>query len=76
MIGVSLVALLVKTRVQFISREYPLEKETATHSNTLAWRIPWTEELGRLQSVESQRVGHDCVTNFQFFHNWIKYYVI
>ena len=39
MIGVSLVALLVKTRVQFISREYPLEEETATHSNTLAWRF-------------------------------------
>ena len=38
----------------------------ATHSSTLAWRIPWTEEQDRLQSMESQRVGHDCVTNFHF----------
>jgi len=36
-----------------------LKKEIATHSSTLAWRIPWTEEPGRLQSMESQRVGHD-----------------
>ena len=39
--------------------EDPLEKEMATHSNTLAWRIPWTEEPGRLQSMGLQRVGHD-----------------
>ena len=37
----------------------PLEKEMATHSSILAWRIPWTEEPGRLQSTGSQRVGHD-----------------
>ena len=37
----------------------PLEKEMATHSSTLAWKIPWTEEPGRLQSMGSQRVGHD-----------------
>ena len=37
----------------------PLEKEMATHFSILAWRIPWTEELGRLQSTGSQRVGHD-----------------
>ena len=37
----------------------PLEKEMATHSSILAWRIPWTEEPGGLQSMESQRVGHD-----------------
>ena len=37
----------------------PLEKRMATHSNILAWRIPWTEEPGRLQSMGSQRVGHD-----------------
>ena len=37
----------------------PLEKEMATHSITLAWKIPWTEEPGRLQSMGSQRVGHD-----------------
>ena len=47
------------------SQEDPLEKDTATHSSTLAWRIPWTEEQDRVQSIESQRVGHDCVTNFQ-----------
>ena len=39
-----------------------LEKEMATHSGTFAWRIPWTEELGRLLSIGLQRVGHDCVT--------------
>ena len=43
--------------------EDPLEKEMATHSSVLAWRIPWTEELGRLPSMGSQRVGHDWVTN-------------
>ena len=37
----------------------PLEKEMAIHSTTLAWKIPWTEEPGRLQSMGSQRVGHD-----------------
>ena len=42
-----------------ISREDPLEKEMATHSSILAWRIPWTEEPGGLQSMGSQRVGHD-----------------
>ena len=39
--------------------EDPLEKEMATHSSILAWKIPWTEEPGRLQSVGLQRVGHD-----------------
>ena len=39
--------------------EDPLEKEMVTHSSTIAWKIPWTEESGRLQSMESQRVGHD-----------------
>ena len=59
-----------KTPVQSLSWEDPLEKEMATHSSILAWEIPWTEEPGRLQSMESQRVGHDSVTNpsvqFQF----------
>ena len=44
------------------SGEDPLEKETATHSSVLAWRIPWIEDFGRLQSVGSQRIGHDWVT--------------
>ena len=39
-----------------------LEKEMAAHSSTIAWRVPWTEESGRLQSMESQRVGHNWVT--------------
>ena len=42
-----------------------MEKKTATHSSNLAWKIPWTEEPGRLQSMVSQRVGHDWVTNEQ-----------
>ena len=46
-------------RVQSLGREDPLEKEMVTHSSILAWRIPRTEEPGRLQSMESQRVGHD-----------------
>ena len=48
-----------KTQVQSPGREDPLEKGTTTHSSILAWRIPWTEEPGRLQSIGSQRVGHD-----------------
>ena len=42
-----------------LGQEDPLEKEMATHSSTLAWKIPWTEEPGRLQSMGSQRAGHD-----------------
>ena len=45
--------------VQYLGLEDPLEKRKATHSNILAWRIPWIEEPGRLQSMGSQRVGHD-----------------
>ena len=45
----------------------PLEKETATHCSILAWRIPWTEEPGGLQSMESQRVRHDWVTSIRFY---------
>ena len=48
-----------ETRLQSLGREDPLEKEMATHSSTLAWNIPWTEKPGRLQSMGSQRVGHD-----------------
>ena len=50
---------MLETRVQSLGREDPLEKEMATHSSTLAWIIPWTEERRRLQSLGSQRVGHD-----------------
>ena len=52
-----------ETRVRSLGREDPLEKEMVTHSSILAWRIPWTEEPGRLQSTGSQRVGHDSVTS-------------
>ena len=50
---------MLEPRVQSLGREDPLEKEMATHSSTLAWKIPWTEKPGRLQSMGSQRVGHD-----------------
>ena len=45
-----------ETRVQFLGQEDPMEKEMATHSNILAWRIPWTEEPGGLQSMGSQEL--------------------
>ena len=51
------------TWVQSLVWEDPLEKEMATHSSTLAWKIPWTEKPNRLQSTGSQRVGHDRVTS-------------
>ena len=48
-----------ETRVRFLGQEDPLEKEMAIHSSTLAWKIPWTVEPDRLQSMGTQRVGHD-----------------
>ena len=48
-----------ETRVRSLGQEDPLEKEMATHSSTLAWRIPWREEPDGLQSMGSQRVGHN-----------------
>ena len=50
---------MLETQVQSLGQEDPLEKEMANHSSTVAWKIPWTEEPGRLQSMGSQRVGHD-----------------
>ena len=50
---------LQETWVQSLGWEYPLEKEKATHFSILAWRIPWTEEPSGLQSMGSQRVGHN-----------------
>ena len=62
----SLVAQMVKnlpamqeTQVQSLGQEDPLQKGMATHSSILAWKVPWTEKPGRLQSMGSQRVGHD-----------------
>ena len=64
-LGASLVAQMVnnvpamwETWVQSLGQDDPLEKGMATHSSLLAWRIPWTEEPGRLQATGSQRVGH------------------
>ena len=64
--GDSLVAQMIKnllamsdTWIQSLRWEDPLAKEIATHSSTLAWKIPWMQEPGRLQSMESLRVGHD-----------------
>ena len=68
--GTSLVAQTAKnlptmweTQLHSLGQEDPLEKEMATHSSILAWKIPWLEEAGRLQSLGLQRVGHDGVTN-------------
>ena len=65
-VGASLVAqrlkhlpLMQETWVRSLGWEDPLEKEMVTHSSILTWRIPWTEKPGRLQSMGSQRVGHD-----------------
>ena len=55
-----------ETRVQSLGWEDPLEKEMATHSSILAQKIPWMEEPGGLQSMGSQRVGHDCATSLHF----------
>ena len=52
-----------ETKLLSLDREDPLKKEMATHSSIFAWRIPWTEELGRLQSIGLQRVRHDGATN-------------
>ena len=56
---VTLLPTMQETQVLSLGREDPLEKEMATHSSTLAWKIPWMEELGGLQSMGSKRVGHD-----------------
>ena len=74
--GTSLLAQMVKnlpamqeTQIQSLGWEDSLEKEMATHSSIPAWRIPWTEELGGLQFMGSQRVGNDLENNiFTFFY--------
>ena len=57
-----------ETRVWSLGWEDPLEKVMSTHSSILAWKIPWMEKPGRLQSVGSQRVGHDWVPSLSFKH--------
>ena len=81
--GSSLVAQTVKrlptmptmweTKVQSLGREDLLEKEMATHSSILAWKIPWIVEPGRLQSMGSQRVGHDWATSLHLCFKWLIY---
>ena len=56
-----------ETWVRALGWEDPLEKEMAIHSSTIAWKIPWTEEPGRLQSMGPQRVGHDRATSLSLF---------
>ena len=56
---VKLLSTMWDTQVQALGWEDPLEKEMAIHSSTMAWKIPWTEEPGRPQSMGSQRVGQD-----------------
>ena len=70
MVWASLVAQMVKASVysaggqgSTLGQKDPLQKEMATHSSTLAWKIPWTEEPGRPQSMGSQRVGQDGATS-------------
>ena len=74
---ISLVTQMVKrlltmweTRVWSLGWEDPLEKEIATHSSTLAWKISWTEEPGSLQSIGLQRVEHDWVTKLCTLRLW------
>ena len=63
-----------ETQVQSLGQEDLLEKEMVTHSNILAWKIPWMEELSRLQSMGLQRVGHDCATSLYFLGAQSDYY--
>ena len=64
-----------ETRVRSLGREDPLEKEMATRSSILAWRIPWTEEPGGLQSMGSQKVGHDWTTSLSLSY-FNKFFLI
>jgi len=70
-----IIETLQETQVQSLGWEDLLEKEMATHSSTLTWKIPWTENPGRLQSTGSQRVGHDWLTwlTHSFFYMFLSY---
>ena len=57
-----------ETQIRSQGQEYPLKEEMATHSNIIAWKIPWTEDPGRLQSTELQRVGHDWGMNINMMN--------
>ena len=66
-------SMMRETRVRSLGWEDPLEKEMAIHSSTSAWKIPWTEEPGKLLSMGSQRVGHDWATSRSrsFQYSWV-----
>ena len=65
-----------ETQVRSLGQEDPLEKGMTTHSSILVWRIPWTKDPGGLQSVRSQRVRHDWVTNiFTLSYNYIHIHI-
>ena len=64
-----------ETQVWSLGWEDPLEKEMATHANIIAWRIPWTEDPGGLQSMGLQRVGHDLSEHFHFSFQGCQYSV-
>ena len=64
---VKLLSTMQEMWVWSLGQEDSLEKEMAIHSSTIAWKIPWTEEPGRLQSMPSQRVRHDWATSISFF---------
>ena len=61
-----------ETRVRSLGQEGPLEKDLAIHSSTLAWKIPWMEERGRLQLMGLQRVGYDWQLHFHFHLEFTK----
>ena len=65
-----------ETQVQFLSWDDPLEKEMATHSRILAWKIPWMEQPGVLQSMGSQRVGHDFTFTLNIMPIYHKNFVL
>ena len=76
-LGTSLVAQMRETWVQSLGQEDPLEKEMATHSSTLAWKIPWMEEPGRLQSMGSVTKSRTRLSDFTFTFqghniNWLE----
>ena len=65
-----------ETWVRALGWEDPLEKEMAIHSSTIAWKIPWTEEPGRLQSMGPQRVGHDRATSLSLSFSFYTSYIL
>ena len=71
--------IMQETRVWYLGREVPLAKEMATYSSILAWKIPWTEEHGRLQSMGSQRVGHgrsDFTLTIQLCNRFLRVLIL